>query len=50
MNITQPVGSSGCLWKLRMMNGMFHHSHLPLYLTVENNALKATVLSLSLTV
>jgi len=29
LDITQPVGSSGCLWKLRMINGMFHHCHLP---------------------
>ena len=25
--ITQPLGSSGCLWKLRMFIGMYHHSH-----------------------
>jgi len=31
LDITQPLGSFGCLWKLRMINGFYHHSHLPLH-------------------
>jgi len=27
-DITQPLGSLGCLWKLRMTNGLYHHCHL----------------------
>jgi len=27
LDITQPLGSFGCLWKLRMINGFYHHSH-----------------------
>jgi len=33
-DITQPLGSLGCLWKLRMINGMYHHSHLSGSLTI----------------
>ena len=32
LRITQPLGSCGCLWKLRMINGIYHHSHPPLHL------------------
>jgi len=31
LGITQPLGSCGCLWKLRMINGIYHHSHPPLH-------------------
>ena len=28
LDITHPLGSLGCLWKLRMINGQYHHRHL----------------------
>ena len=28
LDITQPLGACGCLWKLRIINGFYHHSHL----------------------
>jgi len=30
-DITHPLCSHGCLWKLRIINGFYHHSHQPLH-------------------
>ena len=46
LDITQPLGSCGCLWKLRMINGIYHHSHLPLH-CVEYNTLNSALYSQS---
>jgi len=42
LHITQPLGSCGCLWKLRMINGIYHHSHLLLHLVCHRIHLSGT--------